>query len=401
MQIFHCTCGNRLFFESTQCVACGAEVGWCEACRRMTTLAPLGEGAGYRCSHADCQSTLQKCHNFAVENVCNRLFAPEPLAAGATADDAPGKISAEALCGACRLNDTIPDLSVPVHRVKWARLEAAKRRLLNTIDRLGLPYAAVEPRLSFDFKADVEPPANDWRNAGAKEIVYTGHAKGKITINIREADDAVREKLRVKFHEAHRTLIGHFHHEIGHYYWQLLVQGRREKEFIQLFGDHKAPPYAEAMAAYYENGPRPDWQTSYISAYATAHPWEDFAETFALYLDMATVLDTAHHLFKSVRVNFRSRTAAPLVARYQEVGVLVNEFNRSVGLIDLVPEVIAAPVVAKLELIHKIVKGAAKPPRARRTAAAPVAAMQQQGGVQFEPALTPSPGEGGDRWRSD
>ena len=120
------------------------------------------------------------------------------------------------------------------------------------------------------------------------------------------------------------------------------------------------------MAAYYQNGPREGWPGSFISAYASAHPWEDFAETFAPYLDIIAVLDTASHLFKSVRANIRSRSVATLVARYQEVGVLVNEFNRSMGLIDLVPEVIVAPVVDKLEFIHKIVKGAGAGGAARR-----------------------------------
>jgi hypothetical protein len=378
MQTYHCTCGNRLFFENTQCLACNAEVGWCEGCHQLTTLEPEEEGL-YRCGHADCRAILRKCHNYAVENVCNRCFAP-------TDDEA-----ADALCLSCQLTDTIPDLSVEGHREKWARLEAAKRRLLYTLDRLALPYADATPKLSFDFKADVEPPANDWRDAGEKEIVYTGHADGKITINIREADDAEREKLRVTFHEAHRTLIGHFRHEVGHYYWQLLVQGSRsrERECTAVFGDHNAPPYAEAMTAYYQNGPRPDWSSSFISPYASAHPWEDFAETFALYLDVIEVLDSASHLYKSINANLRSRTVAPLVAKFLEVGILGNEFNRAMGLIDLAPKIIAPPVIAKLEFIHKLVKNATKrgaklPPQPAAAGVAPVATLTQQGAAAFE-----------------
>jgi len=263
------------------------------------------------------------------------------------------------------LTATIPDLSVDGNREKWARLEAAKRRLLYTLDRIGLPYANAEPKLSFDFKADYELPDNCWRNAGPKEVVYTGHATGKITINIREADDAIREQLRQQFQEAHRTLIGHFHHEVGHYYWDVLIKGKREREFAKLFGDHNATPYGDAMNAYYQNGPCENWQQSLISAYASSHPWEDFAETFGLYLDMISVLDTATHLFKSIRANVRSRNVAPLVERYQEVGILVNEFNRTVGLIDLVPEVVVAPVVTKLEFIHSLVRRSAAKPRVR------------------------------------
>ncbi len=261
---------------------------------------------------------------------------------------------------ACRITETIPDLSVTGHREKWVRLEAAKRRLLYTLDRLGLPYTTIEPKLSFDFKADVEPPNNEWRSAGEKEVVYTGHANGKITINIREADDAVRESLRCQFHETHRTLIGHFHHEIGHYYWDALVKERQEAKFCQVFGDHNAVPYADAMSIYYQSGPKEGWPNSFISAYASAHPWEDFAETFGLYLDIISVLDTASHLSHMVRTNFRSRSIHPLVERFQEVGILVNEFNRTVGLIDLVPEVIVAPVVEKLGFIHSLVRRAVR-----------------------------------------
>lgn len=263
----------------------------------MTALEPASDentpsADVYRCDFADCGQQLQKCHNYAVENVCNRCCVPESTPAAASSDSAGGEI-VKRLCAACQLTETIPDLSVEGNREKWARLEAAKRRLLYILDMLGLPFSEAEPKLTFDFKADVEHPGNEWRNAGPAEIVYTGHAGGKITINLREADDAIRESLRCQFHEAHRTLIGHFHHEVGHYYWDLLVQGRLEDEFRKVFGDHHAPPYREAMDAYYLSGPRPNWSDSFVSAYASAHPWEDFAETFALYLDMASVLDSA------------------------------------------------------------------------------------------------------------
>jgi hypothetical protein len=421
MQTYRCTCGNRLFFENTQCIACHAEVGWCEGCHRITTLEPEGDQL-FRCGYPDCQQPLVKCHNYAVEDVCNRCFVstsalaastssiqaplppqspgpppalpsrPSPPADGAVAEATVlVGIDPATLCTACQLTETIPDLNIPGHREKWARLESAKRRLLYTLDRLSLPYAYAEPRLSFDFKADVEPPSNDWRDAGPEEIVYTGHADGKITINLREADDAEREKLRVTFHEAHRTLIGHLHHEVGHYYWQLLVEGKCERDFQKLFGGHANLSYADAMAAYYQNGPREGWPGSFISAYASAHPWEDFAETFALYLDIIAVLDTASHLFKSIRANFRGRSVKPLVERYQEIGILENEFNRTMGLIDLVPEVIVPPVVAKLEFIHKIVKGAGKQRRKKSAAgpalAASVPALMQEGSMGFEPAI--------------
>jgi hypothetical protein len=344
----------------------------------MTSLEPAGEAENqvpnsFHCGHADCRQPLRKCHNYLVENACNRCCVPEIGAQTNAGESAPAANPVPRLCSACRLTETIPDLSVAGNREKWARLEAAKRRLLYTLDRLGLPYADAQPKLSFDFKADIVPPNNEWRSAGVKEIVYTGHAAGKITINIREADDVAREQLRVQFHEAHRTLIGHFHHEIGHYYWEVLVRGHKERKFCQLFGDHNAVPYQDAMNAYYQNGPKEAWAQSYISAYASAHPWEDFAETFALYLDMISILDTAANLFPNIRANFRSRAVQPLVERFQEVGLLVNEFNRTVGLIDLVPEVVVDSVIEKLNFIHSLVKRAAKP-RAPAQKPAPILA---------------------------
>ena len=376
MQTYRCTCGNRLFFDNTRCLACQAEVLWCEGCHRLTALAIDGNQP-WRCSHGDCGRLLQKCANYAGPQVCNRAWPLE------------SEPDAEGLCHSCRLTETIPDLSIDGHHEKWARLEAAKRRLLYTLDRLGLRAEGVDPPLTFDFKADPEQPADHWRDAGPKEVVYTGHCNGKITINIREADDAERERLRVTFHEAHRTLIGHFHHEVGHYYWQLLVQGRRrrEQECVRTFGDHNAPPYAEAMAAYYRAGPRDDWPSSFISAYASSHPWEDFAETFALYLDIMAVLDTASHLYKGLRPQVRSRSVAPLVAQFLEVGVLGNEINRTLGLIDLAPKLIVPPVVDKLQFVHKIVKQAGGRHGARAALGAAPAAAQPllQGQQQLEP----------------
>src|SRR5262249_39634581 len=141
---------------------------------------------------------------------------------------------ADALCDCCRFNDTVPDLSVSGNLEKWRRLEVAKRQLIYDLNQLGLPYGTqadgVKPALSFAFMADPGEGQSEWRPVGKSEKVFTGHANGRITINIREADDAERERLRVTMGEAQRTLIGHFRHEVGHYYWDQLVKGRREDE---------------------------------------------------------------------------------------------------------------------------------------------------------------------------
>lgn len=293
-----------------------------------------------------------KCANFETFNVCNRCV----LAMGsATTDD---KLSVGSpLCDCCRFNQTIPDLNVPGNLEKWYRLEAAKRRLFYDLDLLQLPYGTedqgVQPALRFDFKADLIPKDEFWRSIGPKERVFTGHANGIITINIREADDIERERLRVELGEARRTLMGHFQHEIGHYYWDILVKQKREADCKLLFGDHDNPSYQEALNRYYEAGPPAQWQSQFVSTYATMHPWEDFAETFATYVDMFSTLDTASH------VGFVNTPPAlhhfdTMVAQYQQLGIALNELNRSMGLLDVVPEVLTSTVKEKMRFIHQL-----------------------------------------------
>ena len=153
--------------------------------------------------------------------------------------------------------------------------------------------------------------------------------------------------------EAHRTLVGHFRHEIGHYYWDMLVKGRREAEFKAAFGDHERPTYAEAMQRHYEQGPPDGWWNSFVSGYATMHPWEDFAETWARYLAMASTLDTAANNGFGAPPDFADLDA--MLLEYRRLGVGLNEMNRSMGLLDAVPEVFPPPVVQKLRFVHRLV----------------------------------------------
>ena len=354
MRTFVCACENTIFFENSLCLACKREVGWCPACRRMTVLLP-GEGGELKCGNSACGSRLVKCLNYAVESVCNRCVVPvDPIP-----EVAP-------FCEYCRFNNTIPDLSVAGNREKWLRLETAKRRLLYTLDLLGLPYGTkedgVSPPLSFDFKEDVAPKNRWWWSMGVEERVYTGHANGNITINVREADSVEREKARVLFQEEHRTVIGHFRHEIGHYYWQMLVAERCEAECARVFGDHLSPTYADAQKRFYKEGAPPHWKSSYVSAYASMHPWEDFAETFATYLDMVSVLDTAKNLNVGGDVDPLAVDLPAMVDAYIQQGIAQNEMNRAMGLHDLVPEVFVPPVVAKMQFVHDLIRAAAGKP---------------------------------------
>lgn len=359
MRKFECQCGNALFFKNSWCVNCQREVGWCPVCRAIQTLIPE-EGKGYRCGNPDCLAPLRKCHNYQVEQVCNRCL-PAPDIDPPQADIPPSveATTRAALCDSCRFNRTIPDLSKPGNREKWGRLEAAKRRVLFGLDLLGLPYGDVDSGLplplSFEFKEDLPPSGHRWHQVGEAEQIYTGHADGNITINLREADPVERERARVDFNEAQRTLIGHFRHELGHYFWQLLVKEEWLPRFVEVFGDHENPAYGDALQRYYDNGPTADWNLAYISPYASMHPWEDFAETFAAYLDMVGMLDTDRYLAGG-EVDPAVADLQTMVLRYQTVSLVANELTREIGLIDIVPKVFTAPVVRKLDYIHQLAR---------------------------------------------
>lgn len=358
MKKFHCTCGSSIFFENTQCIACNSELGWCPCCGTLRALMQHDNGQ-YFCSEPTCNAALTKCHNYAVEHVCNRcVTTPLTPQTEATADPL--------LCNCCRFNDTIPDLTVASNREKWKRIETAKRRLFYTLDSLGLPYGneneGVIPPLSFDFKGDVIHKKRFWRKMKNQERVYTGHANGKVTINIKEADDIERETARVSMDEAHRTIIGHFRHEIGHYFWDVLVLGKCEAEYIAVFGDHNNPDYSTALDTYYANGPRKDWQNDFVSAYATMHSWEDFAECFAAYLDMVSIIEVANTQFAHHIIDPRTTDFTSMALRYSELGILFNEFNRTMGLLDLVPEVFTPAVLYKIEFIHNLLRNASNTP---------------------------------------
>ncbi len=326
-----CQCGQTLFFDNTRCIRCESSVGWCYSCRRIVTLIPTLDG-GFQCHHDECQAKLAKCYNDTTNQICNWT-----VPAG----------SEQTYCDSCQLTDVIPNLSEAEHHSQWFRLEAAKRRLLYALDLLGLPYRRSDPEanppLRFQF-LEASPTGKP---------VTTGHENGCITLNLDEADDVEREKARVEFQEPQRTLIGHFRHEIGHYYWDVLVAGQREESFRETFGDERSPTYAEAQKRHYENGPFPDWKQNYISAYATMHPWEDFAESFAGYLDMFSLLDTAR---QQGLMDGLPHTFAERITAYQRLAVIMNEMTRERGLLDLVPEVITKQVGEKLSWIHRLVE---------------------------------------------
>ncbi|MES2625645.1 MAG: putative zinc-binding metallopeptidase [Pseudomonadota bacterium] len=329
------------------CVACGSETGWCPHCKSTSALVP-DQNNLYRCGNAECQTLLQKCYNYSDMKVCTRCVEV----------NANGGFLAGVLCDCCQFNAVIPDLSLDGNLDKWARLEAAKRRLFYTLDLLHLPYGNAAqgfvPPLSFDFKGDSLPDRGQWRSMNDEEQVFTGHADGKITINIKEADPIELEIARVQLGERRRTVIRHFRHEIGHYYWEVFVNHKCENECMAIFGDHNNPAYQDALLRYYAEGPPANWADNCVSGYATMHPWEDFAETFALYLDMVATLDTANY-FGMLAQPLDLTDFEAMLSGFIHTGLVMNEMTRDMGLVDYTPEVIVQPVHDKLLFIHGLV----------------------------------------------
>ena len=355
MKIFHCQqCGQMVYFANTRCERCGHALGYLPETMDMTALEPLGEGR-WRPLAAP-EATVRSCAN-AEHSACNWLIPAS---------------SRETFCLACRLNRTIPALSEPENRLRWQRLEIGKHQLVYGLMRLGLPLASKqeepETGLAFDFLAPVK------KEGGKAEPVVTGHASGLITINVTEADDAERERHRRDLAEPYRTVLGHFRHEVGHYYWERLVnQGSALESFRALFGDERQD-YAESLKKHYAEGPPEDWRQRYVSNYASAHPWEDFAETWAHYLHIVDTLETAEVFGLRVRPRgardnalnmdidfdaYRQSHFESLIQAWLPLTYAVNSLNHSMGQPDLYPFVLAPAVLDKLRFVHGLVHPAA------------------------------------------
>ncbi|BAP44338.1 putative uncharacterized protein [Pseudomonas sp. StFLB209] len=353
-KVWQCRCGQSVFFPNTQCLACEAALGWLPEQGRVVALEPAGEAGSWRVADEAGEGVYRRCANLATPAACNWLLPVH---------------DAGDFCVACSLNRTIPDMSIPENHERWRKVETAKRRLVAQLIGLGLkviPKSVDEQRgLAFDFIGiDLE---------GRKPT--TGHANGLITLDIKEADDAHREAVRVQMREPYRTLLGHFRHEVGHYYWDRLIADTHwQAPFRQLFGDEQAS-YADALERHYQNGAPTDWQARYVSAYATMHPWEDWAETWAHYLHMVDAVDTALGFGMSARDMELDYQPFPLDTLYQpqhpggpaflafvnawiELASMLNELSRSMGQPDFYPFVLTPAVIAKLHFIHLVIQEA-------------------------------------------
>jgi hypothetical protein len=330
MKVFKCECGARVFFDNSLCLSCSRELGFAPDLLEMLAFSSSEDGTVQtRAGH------YRKCKNYLQEGVCNWLVAAD---------------SEDELCQACRLNDVIPNLSEPENRQRWHDVEHAKRRLIYSLNALGLPLLSKTEDpvrgLAFDIK----------QNTGS-ERVLTGHAEGLITLNLSEADASEREKMRVSLNERYRTLLGHFRHEIGHYYWDRLVADAGAQEsFRALFGDERAD-YAEALKQHYSKPADPNYSATFISHYAASHPWEDFAETFAHYLHLVDTLETAEQ-YGFTHVAAKTRDFEALMKEWYALTVALNALNRSMGLPDAYPFAITPPVKQKLSFVHELVQAA-------------------------------------------
>lgn len=355
VQLFHCDrCGRVLFFENSQCNACQSQLGYLAEAQRLVVLPDTQEpGAAFPLPGRNDSASFVRCRNYSERQACNWL-APALDAASGTVEAAPAPY-----CRSCELTEIIPDLSDAANLAAWTDIERAKRRLLYTLLALELPVSsrAQDPRRGVAFR---------FLRGTKREPVMTGHSAGIITLNVAEAHAAYRENTREKLGEAYRTVLGHLRHEIGHYYWdRLIADGPRLQRFRALFGDERQD-YQQAIRRHYDQGPAPSWQESFISAYATMHPWEDWAETWAHYLHMHDTLETAKSHGVAVRAPDRSgeRVATDnlvfgdfdsLAASWQALTVTLNSLSRSMGLPDTYPFVLSRPVQEKLRFIHGLI----------------------------------------------
>ncbi|MEQ9301902.1 MAG: putative zinc-binding peptidase [Cyclobacteriaceae bacterium] len=342
MKIFECGhCQYPLYFENSSCENCNHLSGYRDTDRKMLTFDPLRSTL---ISDRE-QIEYRYCSNQQY-GVCNWLVE---------------KDDHNQYCSACQLNRTVPNLSEQENFERWRNLEVAKHRLIYQLQKIGLalPSKMTEnDGLCFDFVAKQGNPN-----------LMTGHAGGVITILLREADSVLREQARRQMLEPYRTLIGHLRHEVGHYFWErlVMVDPKVQSSFREIFGDESVS-YADALQRYYQEGAPADWQGSFISKYATSHPWEDWAETWAHYLHIMDMVETAHFFGLNVnpselapamraKVSFDPYSAVDfdeIIQTCMPLSFAVNSINRAMGIPDVYPFVVSPVVVHKMKFIHQL-----------------------------------------------
>ncbi len=334
MRDFICpNCGQRLAFENSVCLSCDSRLGF--SLEQMAFLVIADDDSEH--SGTVAANDYQLCANLALAE-CNWLVPVEPV---------------RRLCQSCVLTRTRPNDADTKALAAFAAAEKAKRRLIVELHELKLPIigrdADPERGLVFDLLSSEQ------------EQVFTGHDDGVITLDLAEGDDVHREQLRISMDEPYRTLLGHFRHEIGHYYFFRLVgpSDQYVEEFAELFGDPDED-YQDALDRHYSQGPPEGWEQDFVSSYATMHPAEDWAETFAHYLHIRDTLDTSAAFgFAPAGATYERRILGPsgfdtLIEMWLPLAWALNMVNRSMGKDDLYPFVLTPPVLEKMRFIHTV-----------------------------------------------
>ncbi|MBV9513628.1 MAG: putative zinc-binding metallopeptidase [Mycobacteriaceae bacterium] len=328
-------CGQHLAFENSVCLSCDRPVGFSLDDMAMLVITDGPEAGSPGFVSAD---EFELCANLHLAK-CNWLVVKDPI---------------RRLCASCRLTRTRPNDADTQALAAFADAETAKRRMIVELVELKLPIVGRDADPDYGLAFDLL--------SSAREKVFTGHHNGVITLDLAEGDDVHREQLRISMDEPYRTLLGHFRHEIGHYYFYRLVEPARDylQRFRELFGDPDAD-YQAALDRHYHEGAPPQWEENFVSSYATMHAAEDWAETFAHYLHIRDTLDTAAAFgFAPANATYERRVLGPsgfdtIIEMWLPLSWALNMVNRSMGHDDLYPFVLPVPVLDKMRLVHTII----------------------------------------------
>lgn len=307
----HCpTCGNEVFFDSIECVRC----------RTGLAVEIRGRGA---LSVLDA-STTTPCARRSVWS-CN--WPAEPGAF-------------DQLCASCRLVDP----NIWAHDPRMVPFQTAQRRALYQLAELGVPWRDVDPALRFVYLSKTADPD-----------ATIGHRGGEITLDIDEADPAYGERIRANLGEHYRTPLGHLRHELGHFVWLTMVANDPDRlaAFRERFGDER-DDYAAALERHYQRVDDLSWRDRHVSFYASAHPWEDFAESWAQVMHVHDVVETGA-AWGVVHAPADPADARAWLGTSVTASVAANELARAMGMRDLYPFALTEGARTKVEFCWRLV----------------------------------------------
>lgn len=250
------------------------------------------------------------------------------------------------------MTEVAPDLGIAENVAHWAEAERSKRWVLANLSRWGW-FTGADAGQDPVFHMLAEETRDGETN------VVMGHNEGLLTINVDEVDPSKRVALREDLNEPLRTMIGHFRHELAHYFFRRFESSNEfVDEFRAIFGDERAD-YSEALKSYYERGHQPDWQDSFISAYASSHPHEDWAESFAHVLHLTDIVDSlissglgAPDLPSMPYDAYAEEDPQKLILYGGRIGIALNHVNRSMGTTDIYPFVHSDTIKKKFVFAH-------------------------------------------------